>query len=651
MTTKQITHASDMERKILNEIRARTRDWERIIGRKLERWRQAEEKVLAFLPETETDAERKRSRDNGLPQYTTIQIPYSYAVLMAAHTYQTSVFMGRNPTFQLQGRHGEAEQQVQGTEALLEYQMTAGFLLPPLYTWLYDALKYGFGVLGTYWNNRIETFSQVVEMPQMDEFGQSTGKMQSQVVSQQFRRYSGNQIYNIQPQYFIWDARFPAKDFQKGEFCGRRIKLTWNEVIRGQKAGQYMNIDKIKSGQSGNWNATDSGSSELERPEVYSPTQVWPAMNETALQPRMMDGLEMVIEIIPKLWGLSQSDWPEKWVFTCTADYNTLIGCEPLGLLHCQYPYVVIPMEPEGYGLTTRGLPEILDPVQNTIDWLLNSHFYNVRAALNNMFVVDPSRIVMKDLTTPLPGRLVRLKAEAFGTDTRLPVSQLQIQDLTQNNMADIPAMFGIGERTVGVSDQIMGMLAAGGRKTATEVRTSTSFGVNRLKTIAEFFSTTGFSPLTQILVQNSQQFYDMEMKLKIAGDLAMGAGQNFMMVNPETIGGFYDFIPVDGTQPIDRFAQVNMWKELMGMLVQSPQIGMQYDLGRIFQWVAQLAGLKNITQFKIQLTPDEVLQNQMQAGNVVPLSGAKAGGKAAANRVGTQQIEQQMQQPVGAPQ
>jgi hypothetical protein len=51
----------------------------------------------------------------------------------------------------------------------------------------------------------------------------------------------------------------------------------------------------------------------------------------------------------------------------------------------------------------------------------------------------------------------------------------------------------------------------------------------------------------------------------------------------------------------------------------------MQYDLGGIFTWVAQLAGMKNINQFKIQVTPDQVLAAQMQQGNMVPMTG-KAG-------------------------
>jgi hypothetical protein len=188
--------------------------------------------------------------------------------------------------------------------------------------------------------------------------------------------------------------------------------------------------------------------------------------------------------------------------------------------------------------------------------------------------------------------------------------------------------MFGIGERTVGINDQIMGMLNTGGRKTATEVRTSTSFGVNRLKTISEFASASGFDSLAQMLIQNTQQYYDQEQKFKIAGDLLSTAGQNVLMVNPEMIIGNYDYVPVDGTLPIDRYAQSTMWMQMMSQVRQMPEIMMQYDMGKMFTWVAQLAGLKNIQQFKIQVTPDQILQAQMQAGNVVPMGGRQGGQK-----------------------
>lgn len=626
MVTKNIPHGSDVERMILAEIRMRVRHWERIVSEKEKTWKDAEERILAYLPEREVDAKRATAREGGLPQYTTIQIPYSYGVLMAAHTYLTSVFMGRNPMFQYSGRHGEAMQQVQAMEALIDYQITVGAMLPRFYTWLYDALKYGFGVVGVYWMNKLETVSQVVETQDLDMFGMPFGPKRKVVESVPMRTYSGNCLYNVQPQDFVWDVRYPVRDFQQGEFCGRRMRMGWNEVKRREKTGYYMNIQHVKS-RGMDIQRVVQGSDQLLRPETFADMSWGDEQGYTKGRPMAIDAVELVIELIPSEWRLGTSDWPEKWVFTCTEDYHTLIGAEPLGAFHAKFPYQVLPLEPEGYGLTSRGLPEILIPVQNTVDWLINSHFYNVRAALNNRYVVDPSRVVMKDVLDPLPGGIVRLKPEAYGSDTKMAMSQLPIADVTQAHMGDLPAMIGIGERTVGINDQVMGMLESGSnRKTATEVRTSTSFSINRLKTIAEYASACAFEPVSQMLVQNSQQFYDMELKFRIAGDLLQSAGEQFIAVDPTTIAGFYDFVPVDGTLPIDRLAQANMWREMFREIATVPQIGMQYDLGGIFEWVAQLMGLKNITRFKIQMTPDALLMQQAAMGNVVPLAPRAAG-------------------------
>jgi len=165
-----------------------------------------------------------------------------------------------------------------------------------------------------------------------------------------------------------------------------------------------------------------------------------------------------------------------------------------------------------------------------------------------------------------------------------------------------------------------MGMLNPRGRKTATEVRTSAAGSTNRLQTNSEYFSAMGWSEMSQMLLQNTQQYYDGEKKFKITGDLmAVGADQ-FMNITPDQIGGFYDFVPVDGTLPVDRFAQASLWKELLGTLMQVPELAQQYDVGGIFAWVSQLAGLKNINQFKVQVVPDDQLQKEADSGNVVSL-------------------------------
>jgi hypothetical protein len=290
--------------------------------------------------------------------------------------------------------------------------------------------------------------------------------------------------------------------------------------------------------------------------------------------------------------------------------------------LHNKFPFSILELEIEGYGLFKRGMMEITKPLNDVLTWLFNAHFHNVRKVLNDQLVVDPSRVVMKDVTDPNAGRILRLRPEAYGTDARTAVHQLQVVDITRAHLTDANIVEQMIQRLTGASDPVMGVVNQGGRKTATEVRTSSTFGINRLKTNAEFFSAQGFSSLGQMMVQNSQQYYDQSFVFRVAGELATQAG-SYMQVTPEQIAGFYDFVPVDGTLPIDRFAMAALWKDLMANMRAIPSLMMQYDLGAIFAHVAHLAGVKNVNQFRLQVTPDQVLAAQLQAGNVVPLGGA----------------------------
>ena len=128
-----------------------------------------------------------------------------------------------------------------------------------------------------------------------------------------------------------------------------------------------------------------------------------------------------------------------------------MLGAQPLGANHDKFPFVVLEYEPEGYSIASRGVGEVLRPINDTMDWLLNSHLYSVRKALNDQFVVDPSQIEISDLENPLPGGAIRLSPGAYGNDTRQALNQLEVRDVTQTHLNDMSAMFGIGQRAVGI--------------------------------------------------------------------------------------------------------------------------------------------------------------------------------------------------------
>lgn len=603
--TLELTEKNPLTKKILRELKARHKIAERARREYHDKWTRAEERTLAYLPESSADAARRNQRDtSGKPVYTTIQVPYSYAVLMSSHTYWTSVFFGRNPIHQFSGLHGETERQVQAMEALIGYQVEVGEMPGPYYIWLYDAGKYGQGVLGHYWCRQKIHYGQLAEDEQGNLY-QATMEIEG---------YQGNKVYNLS----VWDSfpdpRVPLTRFQEGEFFIARRVLGWTQIVQRDDEGYYMKeaMGRLKKNVS-EAKPRENGASALKKPEDVANFTWLGESSEKPDHPAAAVLFECYVNLIPRDWGLGSTSYPQQWCFTTNEDFSILLGATPVGYVHGKFPFDILEMEIEGYGLYNRGIPEIVEPIQHTMDWLLNTHFYNVRASLNNQFLMDPSRVVVKDVKNSGPGFIWRLRPEAYGSDLSKVFMQIPVQDVTKSHMIDFQNMFGIGEKALGVNEQIMGAFSSGGRKTATEVRTSTGFGVNRQKTICEYMSATGFSPHGVKLVQTSQQMYDGMQKFKIVGDLALEAGEDFIDVSPADISGYFMPSPVDGTLPIDRMAQANLWKEIFANFrLMPPQIMMQYDVSRMFGWMAQLAGLKNINQFKVQVLPPGVAPTGM---------------------------------------
>lgn len=612
--TLQIPSDSDTHKTIVRRLESLLKMSARCKTDKYDKWRKAENDVLAYVPETEADATRRVERDNqGKVSYSTLKIPYSHALLMAAHTYWTSVFFARRPIHQFASNHGGGENQVQALEAMMQYQVDVGEMLAPYYIWLYDAGKYGVGIIGEYWTRESCYYSEIVD-----------GVDGPELVENHTQGYQGNKSYNVSPYEWYPDPRVTVGEFQRGEFVGVYRQLNWTEILKLAADGAVMNFKEISIEHNKRQLVEGSDeTSQLKRPEREMESWTHEGMFTGDIKhPALVHAYEVQVELVPREWGLGSSPNPQKWVFLLANNCRLLIQARPLGAIHGKFTYSVIEPEVEAYGQWNRGIPEIIEPIQNTMDWLLNSHFYNVRTSLNNMFAADPTRVVMKDLQNMREGGIVRIKPEGYGQDLRQMLMQIPVQDVTKQNVEDMSVMLQIGERITGINDQILGVLAGGGRKTATEVRTSTGFGVNRLKTMTEYMSSIGVSQHAMKLVMNSQQYYDGEMKFRIVGDTAGVMGQEFTEpVTAETIKGSYTAVPVDGTLPVDRLAQVALWKDLFGVMRNLPQIGMQYDLAKIFGWVGQLAGLKNIEQFKIQVVPDAQLAAQAQAGNLVPLT------------------------------
>ena len=605
-----------------NKVRDALRDRQRLsleqMGKFHTQWDKAENTFRMYLPARTEDKRRKSKRDNsGQPQYTDIVVPYSYAILMAYHMYMSTVFLSRTPIWQFQSRSGDKERTAYSIESLLEYQTHVGEMLAPLFIWLMDVGKYGLSLAGNYWDKRVGRIVEFVDAPN-DNSGAVDANRETKRVKQtrEITTYEGNRIFNIRPKDFLPDPRVPLARFHEGEFCGYTTVVLWNDIIRNES---YFNKDHIpKDLQDISRPAANTTSGE---PPLYTTREVKLGRSEITV-------LVMYVDLIPNLWGLGESSMPEKWVFYL-GNGETVIGAEPHGALHDRFPCFINMYEIEGHDFIGRGILELLNPLNDGMTWLLNSHFYNVRKSLNDNFIYDPSRLVSADLEGG-PGRAVRLLPSAYGTRIDQAFMQIPVGDVTRSHISDMQTLADLMQRMSGVMDTIMGMLDSGGRKTATEIRGASSFSTNRLKTQAEWNSALGWTPLARCMLSNTQQYMEEPLQVRIAGQQLLK--DNSLLVTPESIAGAYDYIPADGTLPVDRSQQAMLWSELMKTAAQltGPDgrnpIMETYDLGSIFAWVGQLLGLKNMERFRLQPAPDGQIAQEAQKGNLIQIPGGVPG-------------------------
>lgn len=87
---KYIGYNTPLHKKVISNFLARkkmARDEQR--KKREEEWKNSENIFTAYMPETDVDRVRAGKRKSGETEYTTISIPYSYAMLLTAHTYYT----------------------------------------------------------------------------------------------------------------------------------------------------------------------------------------------------------------------------------------------------------------------------------------------------------------------------------------------------------------------------------------------------------------------------------------------------------------------------------------------------------------------------------------------------------------------------------
>lgn len=617
--------------RVLTYLNERLKKSELSMSRFYGRWRVNEMKYQAFIDLPDWEKELKNLTDKGAPpKAVSIVIPYSFATISTVVTYLIQTFAGRIPILPVSATKKEYIKAATGMEAVLQYNSDHTKLITHLFQFLNDVTVYGVGVMRCQWKTE-EKMRTLWKPASKFGFGMLSMGSQMQKTRQKQLVYEGNDICSIDPFMFFPDPRVPMAEVNKrGEYAFWRTFEGKHFLLKLQADGDMKYVDKVQPLTQ----PSTSDSVNQSARGLLAGAQATAGF-ESALNGRQ-DIYQMdqgTIEIIPAELGIGTENTPKKYLFTWL-NRTQIVQCEPFDTDHDMHPVVVSEPYSMGYGFGQPGLLDYMGPLQDLMSWLVNSHIDNVRSVMNNMLIVDPSRIEMQDLKEPGAGKLVRLKRAAYGTDVNAAVKQLEVMDVTGGHIGDFEQLMKLADMMGAVSDNLRGQQDNGGRKTATEVRTAADAGTSRLAMLAKRISAQGITCMSDMMSMNIQQFLSDEFYIDVMGQ--GGAQDNPLRVTPEMLVGDFNFPVHDGTLPADKVAMLDVWKEILMGIMQDPSgaLRQQFNIVSIFKYVAQLGGAKNIDQFinqpgegggpmpqmNAQVKPDEEVANQAQKGNMVPI-------------------------------
>ena len=612
---------SDFHKALRNKIWSRARESRTEMSKRFSSWRQIDKTLTVYMP-TKDYEQAIQKKDDSKP--VSIVFPYSYSMLEALLTYMSMAFF-QDPIFQYDGVEDDDTVGAMLMELVVKLHCAKNKVPLNIHTVFRDAIAYGVGVAIPEWSRRYGR--KAVKHQQVIESGLGTETIEDMQFEEGLL-FEGNSLSNISPYMWLPDPSVSSSEVQKGEFVGWVERDNYmNLLSREPEPGSGLfNVRYLKhKGDKRSTLAIDQSA----RADKFGGGADLHRSSTGVTNP--VDVIKMYVTLIPKDWKLGPSEYPQKWYFELAAD-DIIIACERADHNHGLYPMAIASPEYDGYSITPIGRMEILYGLQHTLDFLFNSHISNVRKAVNDMLVVDPYLVNIEDLRDPQPGKLIRLRRPAWGRGVDKVVQQLQVQDITRANIADSAYVTQWMDRISGADQSMQGALRQGGpeRLTSAEFQGTRGSAVSRLQRISMLLSMQFMQDVGTMFAVHTQQYMQKETYVKKVGRHAdklsaiFGPKDN-ISVNPYDLAIDYDLIVRDGSIPGGNFSPA--WLNLFETIGTNPELMQAFDVTRIFMYIAQQMGAKNVQDFLrntdqmgTSVMPDQQVLDQAQAGNMVPM-------------------------------
>ena len=622
---------SELHRKLVGKIYRRATESRAAMSARWDEWRRTDRVLRAYVSPDWEKQQRElelKNYDTALPLPKFI-MPTTFANMQTLLTYQVAAFM-QDPIWRYEGTGPEDMIGSLLMEKLIQQQVVKGRAGLALHTMFRDGYAYGIAPVAVSWERRRG------RRPRREDDGFFSAlrnlfiKTGERKTIEDVIVYEGNKLHNIDPYRFLPDPSAPAGDIDRAGYAGWIEDTTVHGLLtRERDPSDYLfNVKYLKHFDPKSTLAIEDTSG---RESLYQGTNIYGTTKKA-------DVIWMYINIIPKDWQLSKREYPEWWLFGLAGD-KVIVAARPVGLDHDMIPLVTAAPDFDGHSTSPASRMGIISDQQVLIDFLVTSHFENIRKSVNNQWLVDPSIVNIYDVNDPRPGKIMRIRRAHWGkANLEAAMKQFDVRDVTQNHMFDAGLMFEFMQRGTGSTDSIAGIMQRrSARISSAEFQGTASNALSRLEKDARMISIQAMQPLGMLMAANVQELMTEETYVKAVGTWVEKLTQDYgysqdkivnerIPVTPLDMLVAYDLVAHDGSIPGSQ--NIDAWLQAYQIAAQNPAVSQNLDMTRLALHIFRELGAKNIDAFlrtgvnPLQVMPDEQVDAQVQQGNLVPYGG-----------------------------
>lgn len=605
---------SELHKMILQRILDRAQTSRRVMSRYKDRWRDIDDVLRVYMnPDSSDDKSKTNRKKSQGKDYADLIIPESYATMETVLTYYMASFM-QDPMINYEGVSPKDVVGARLMTLLIDHQVKQAKMGLNIHTMLRDDTAYGFGVLAPTWRRYYGRRPKLRQLGMMREDGVFEITQEERTYEDNVLLYEGNEVMNINPYLYLPDVTVPIHEPQKGEYVGWVEETGLTSLLRIENDNDSMLFNVRYLTKLDNRSQFTMTQKQNTRDEYHA---------ESPINVKAADVIWMYIDLVPFDWELGDSEYPEKWLFAVAGD-KVIISAQKVDYMHGKFPVVVSASNFDGYSATPVSKLSMVHDVQTLINFMYTSHVHNVRKALNDMFIVDPSIINYYDIINPEPGKVIRTRRAAWGNQMLdHAFKQLDVRDVTQNHTAEADHLGQIMRRISATGDNMQGSFQdRTTRVSAREAGSTIGASLSRFQKNAQIIDMQAMQPLAFMLAAHTQEFMEMETYLEVTGDwnekyyVDLADQDNRILVHPLDLLINYNIRPTNGKIPGSEDPQT--WTQLFQIASSNPIIAQQLDWMKLFKHLGRNLGASNVDEFIVRVEPDEEVMQQQAMGNIV---------------------------------